>query len=56
MEAEAAQNACDPSISGLNSGIAFLIQTHTSDILREHLDTHSDHNTHLSHISVIVTI
>ena len=43
-----AQNASDPSISELNSEITSLIQTHKSDIWREHLDTHWDHkhNTH----------
>ena len=43
-----AQNAFDPSISELNSEITSLIQTHKSDIWREHLDTHWDHkhNTH----------
>ena len=43
-----AQNASDPSISELNSEITYLIQTHKSDIWREHLDTYWDykHNTH----------
>ena len=43
-----AQNASDPSISELNPEITSLIQTHKSDIWREHLDTHWDHkhNTH----------
>ena len=43
-----AQNASDPSISELNSEITTPIQTHKSDIWREHLDTHWDHkhNTH----------
>ena len=42
------QTASDPSISELNSEITSLIQAHTSDIWREHLDTHWDHkhNTH----------
>ena len=34
-----AQTANDPSISKLNSEITYLIQTHKSDIWREHLDT-----------------
>ena len=38
-----AQNASDPSISELNSEITSFIQTHKSDIWREHLDTHWDH-------------
>ena len=38
-----AQNASDPSISDLHSEITSLIQTHKSDIWREHLDTHWDH-------------
>ena len=38
-----AQNASDPSISGLNYEITFLIQTQKTDIWREHLDTHCDH-------------
>ena len=43
-----AQHASDPSISELNSEITSLIQTHKSDIWREHLNTHWDrkYNTH----------
>ena len=43
-----AQNASDPSISELNYETTSLIQTHKSDIWREHLHTHWDHkhNTH----------
>ena len=43
-----AQNTSDPSISELNSEITSLIQTHKSDIWREHLYTHwvHKHNTH----------
>ena len=36
-----AQNSRDLSISELNSEITSLIQTHKSDIWREHLDTHT---------------
>ena len=43
-----AQNASDPTISEKNSEITSLIQTHKSDIWREHRDTHCDHK-HYTH-------